>query len=112
KELDSQRTFEIKGRTGDDGVSNLEPTRDPFLELIEVYALGALDREERASLELHLAEGCATCSKALEESRWLVAQLAYLAPDAQPSDMLRGRLLKAVLADVARDRTAAVSARP
>jgi anti-sigma-K factor RskA len=93
-------------------VSNLEPTRDPFLELIEAYALGALDREERASLEMHLAEGCAKCGKALEESRWLVAQLAYLAPDAQPSDMLRGRLLKAVLADVARDRTAALPARP
>jgi type II secretory pathway pseudopilin PulG len=87
-------------------VSNLEPTRDPFLELIEAYALGALDREERASLETHLAAGCPACGKALEESRWLAAQLAYLAPEARPSDILRGRLLKAVVSDIARDRIA------
>jgi anti-sigma-K factor RskA len=79
----------------------MEPTRDPFLELVESFALGALDREDRAALEAHLATGCAECSKALDEARWLVSQLAYLAPDAQPSDMLRGRLLKTVRADVA-----------
>ncbi len=72
---------------------------DQFRELIEAYALGALDPEERASLEAHLAEGCADCSKALEEARWLVSQLAYLAPDAKPSDMLRGRLLQTVRAE-------------
>jgi anti-sigma-K factor RskA len=82
-------------------VTNHEPTRDPFLELVESYVLGALDSEERASLEAHLATNCAECIKALEEARWLVSQLAYLAPDAQPSDMLRGRLLKTVRADVA-----------
>jgi Anti-sigma-K factor rskA len=92
-------------------VSELEPTRDPFLKLIETYALGALDREERASLEAHLAAGCAACGKALEESRWLVAQLAYLAPEARPSEALRGRVLKAVRSDVRRDRTATVPAR-
>jgi anti-sigma-K factor RskA len=86
-------------------VSNIEPTRDPFLELMEPYALGALDREERASLEAHLATGCAECSKALDEARWLVSQLTYLAPDAQPSDMLRGRLLKTVRADVVNNVT-------
>ena len=69
---------------------------DQFRELIEAYALGALDPQERASLEAHLAEGCAECSKALDEARWLVSQLAYLAPDAKPSDMLRGRLLQTV----------------
>lgn len=72
---------------------------DQFRELIEAYALGALDAEERASLEAHLAEGCADCAKALDEARWLVSQLAYLAPDAQPSDMLRGRLLQTVRAE-------------
>jgi anti-sigma-K factor RskA len=70
-----------------------------FRELIEAYALGALDPGERASLEAHLAEGCTDCSKALDEARWLVSQLAYLAPDAKPSDMLRGRLLQTVRAE-------------
>ena len=79
---------------------------DQFRELIEAYALGALDKGERASLEAHIASGCADCSKALEEARWLVSQLAHLAPKAQPSDMLRGRLLQTVRAEA---RTAKAS---
>ena len=76
---------------------------DPFRELVESYALGALDPEERASLEEHLAGGCADCAQALEESRWLVSQLAYLAPEAEPSGMLRGRLIETVRFEAARD---------
>jgi anti-sigma-K factor RskA len=72
---------------------------DQFRELIEAYALGALDPQERASLEAHLASGCTDCAKSLGEARWLVSQLAYLAPEAQPSDMLRGRLLQTVRAE-------------
>lgn len=72
---------------------------DQFRELIEAYALGALDPQERASLEAHLASGCGDCEKALREARWLVSQLAYLSPDAKPSDMLRGRLLQTVRAE-------------
>lgn len=86
---------------------------DQFRELIEAYALGSLDPEDRASLEAHLATGCAECGKALEESRWLVSQLAYLAPDAQPSDMLRGRLVKTVRAEAAAAKSPAhISGRP
>ncbi|MGB7284076.1 MAG: anti-sigma factor [Candidatus Acidiferrum sp.] len=72
---------------------------DQYRELIEAYALGALDPEERAALEAHLATGCADCSKAVEEARWLVSQLAYAAPEAAPSDMLKGRLLQTVRAE-------------
>jgi anti-sigma-K factor RskA len=72
---------------------------DQYRELIEAYALGALDAEERAALEAHLAGGCAECAKALEEARWLVSQLAYSAPEAQPSEMLKGRLMKTVRAE-------------
>ena len=82
-------------------MSNNEPTRDPFLELVESYALGSLDPEERASLEAHLAAGCAECGNALEEARWLVSQLACLAPEAGPSGVLRARLIETVRADVA-----------
>ena len=72
---------------------------DQFRELIEAYALGALDPEDRAALEAHLAAGCADCAKAVEEARWLVSQLAYAAPEAAPSDMLKGRLMQTVRAD-------------
>ena len=72
---------------------------DHFRELIEAYALGALDPEERAALEAHLATGCSDCAKAAEEARWLVSQLAYVAPEASPSDMLKGRLMQTVRAE-------------
>lgn len=86
-------------------MSNEETMRDPFLELIEAYALGSLDNEEQAGLEAHLATGCAACTKALAEARWLVSQLAYLAPEAQPSDMLRGRLVETVRAEAKTGKT-------
>jgi len=72
---------------------------DTFREMVEAYALGALDTDERVALEAHLASGCADCMKAIEEARWLVSQLAYYAPDAVPSDMLKGRLMQTVRAE-------------
>jgi anti-sigma-K factor RskA len=74
---------------------------DQFRELIEGYALGALDASERTALEAHLATGCPECEKALAEARLMVSQLAYLAPSAEPSDMLRARVLQSVRADAA-----------
>jgi hypothetical protein len=73
--------------------------QDQFRELIEAYALGALDEQECATLEAHLAAGCADCAKELAEARWVASQLAYLAPSAEPSDMLRARLLRTVRAE-------------
>jgi anti-sigma-K factor RskA len=72
---------------------------DQFRELIEGYAIGSLDAQDRAAFEAHLTAGCGECAKALEEARWLVAQLAHLAPPAEPSDMLRARLLRTVRAE-------------
>ncbi len=69
---------------------------DQFREMYEAYALGALDPPEGAALEAHLATGCAECAKAVAEARWLVAQLAYLAPEASTSGMLKGRLMRTV----------------
>jgi anti-sigma-K factor RskA len=78
---------------------------DQFRELIEAYALGALDPEERAALEAHLTRGCPDCAKAVEEARWLVSQLAYAAPEAAPSDMLKGRLMQTVRAEARLEAT-------
>jgi anti-sigma-K factor RskA len=69
---------------------------DQFRELIEAYALGALEAEDRAALEAHLAGGCQDCAKAIEEARWVVSQLGYLAPEAQPPDKLKSRLIQTV----------------
>ena len=74
---------------------------DDFRALIEAYALGALDPEERAAVVAHLVIGCAECTKALLESRWMVSQLAHLSPESAPSDMLRGKLMHTVRAEAA-----------
>ena len=95
--MDQERIVAIEGRIADGIVSE----HDQFRELIEAYALGALDANERAALEAHLASGCPECAKALEEARLVVTQLAYLAPPAEPSEMLRARVLRSVRADAA-----------
>jgi anti-sigma-K factor RskA len=64
--------------------------------LYEEYALGVLDGEERAELEAHLARAGDRCIQGVSEARWLVAQLAHAAPDAQPPAALRGKILDAV----------------
>ena len=69
---------------------------DQFREMYEAYALGVLDAEERTALEAHLAAGCKMCAKGIAAARWLVSQLAYLSPEAAPSDMLKGRLMQTV----------------
>jgi anti-sigma-K factor RskA len=76
-------------------------SNDQLRELIEAYAIGSLDASERAQVEAHLAGGCSDCEQALQEARWLVSQLAYLAPSVEPSDMLKGRLLQTVRAEAA-----------
>jgi anti-sigma-K factor RskA len=95
--LDQERLIAIEGRIANGILSE----HDQFRELIEAYALGALDVNERAALEAHLATGCAECAKTLEEARLVVTQLAYLAPLAEPSEMLRARVLRSVRADAA-----------
>lgn len=63
--------------------------------LYEEYALGVLEGEERAELEVHLARSGDPCIAGVAEARWLVAQLAHAAPDAQPSAALRGKIVDA-----------------
>ena len=85
---------------------------DQFRELIEGYALGSLDEGDRGQLEAHLASGCSDCGAALAEARWLVTQLVYLAPPAEPSEMLRARLLQRVRAEGVNAPSAATAGAP
>ncbi len=66
--------------------------------LYEEYALDVLEGEERAELEAHLARACAQCTPGVEKARWVVAQLAQMAPDAQPPQSLKGKILDAARA--------------
>ena len=64
--------------------------------LYEEYALGVLEGEERAEIEAHLARACPKCTPGVAQARWVVAQLAHAAPDAQPPAVLRGKIMDAV----------------
>jgi anti-sigma-K factor RskA len=74
---------------------------DKFRELYEAYALGALDAEDRSALEAHLATECKTCAAEIDKARWLVSQLAYLAPQSDPPASLRRAILQTVRAEAA-----------
>ena len=64
--------------------------------LYEEYALGVLEGEERAEIEAHLARACPNCTPGIEKARWVVAQLARMAPEAQPPQSLKSKILDAV----------------
>ena len=73
--------------------------------LYEEYALGVLEGAERTELEAHLARACDKCVPGVAHARWVVSQLALVAPEAQPPAALRGKLMDAV-------KSSAENARP
>ncbi len=56
------------------------------------FALGALDEDERAAFEAHLA-GCEACRAAVQAFRETAASLALAAPVQEPPAGLRARIL-------------------
>jgi anti-sigma-K factor RskA len=59
-------------------------SHDPFDTQAAAYALGALDGEELAQFETHLAAGCARCQAILRDSRQALAALVRETPGAAP----------------------------
>ena len=80
--------------------------------LYEEYAIGVLEGEERAELDAHLARTCSTCTPGVAQARWVVAQLALAAPDAQPPAALRGKIMDAVKTSEDTARTVASPKKP
>lgn len=68
-------------------------TDHQWTELAAPYALGALDAEERARFEAHLAT-CAECRGEVQSLREVAALLAESAPAATTPATLRERVLK------------------
>jgi anti-sigma-K factor RskA len=68
---------------------------EQFAEDLSLYALGALQGEERASLEKHL-EDCAACRRELEQLRGDMALMALSASGPTPPRRARQRLLDEV----------------
>jgi anti-sigma-K factor RskA len=64
-----------------------------FEEAVPLYAVGALDRDERQSLEAHLLSGCADCHAALKDYRTTAAALPYALPGNTPPKTLKRRVM-------------------
>ena len=69
---------------------------DAMCELAPLYSLGALDDAEAWRFRAHLLEGCDGCRLELAALEEVADMLAYAADPADPSPILRSRLMDAV----------------
>ncbi len=67
-------------------------TPDQYTDLCELYAVGALEGDERIEFERHLAD-CADCRTGLERAVELNEMIFNTAPRTEPSPQLRRRVL-------------------
>ncbi|HKV03972.1 MAG TPA: anti-sigma factor [Candidatus Acidoferrales bacterium] len=77
---------------------NGHPARD---EDFDLYALGALEGDEKRAIESHIAS-CAECERKLAEARGRIAPLALAAPEVAPSAAVKRRLMRQIRADAER----------
>jgi anti-sigma-K factor RskA len=73
---------------------NGHPTRE---EDFDLFALGALDRDEREMIESHVV-ACSDCARKVAEARGRMALLAFTAPRVEPSPERKDRLMRQVRA--------------
>jgi hypothetical protein len=71
---------------------NCQELQDSF----ELYALGALEDEERLEIDAHLARGCETCGEALANALAINAAVLTFAPDVKPPKRLKRQLMASV----------------
>jgi len=71
------------------------PQHEPFADDLALYALNALEGDDRAKLEIHL-ESCPDCRRELEELRGDGALLAISTAGPRPPARSRQRLLDAI----------------
>jgi anti-sigma-K factor RskA len=80
---------------------------DEFETLVAVYAVGALDGEDLARLEAHLAEGCPDCARILRESEEALARIAVTGPRESPPAHVKDELLARLQTTAPRPRPVA-----
>ena len=74
--------------------TNNRTTRHPF-DLLEAFALDALEPEEELAVEVHL-EGCGICASLVGDNQRVAAAIADSVPASSPPPELRRRLLDSV----------------
>jgi len=72
----------------------------PIEEQLDLYALGALEGEERRQVELHLAT-CADCTRTLAEVRGVLASLVLSAEQKAPAARVKQQLLQRIQEEAA-----------
>ena len=65
-------------------------------EVLELYALGALQPDERRGIDEHLERNCPVCTGALQEARRLNTEILASLPLETPSPALRAKVLASV----------------
>lgn len=76
---------------------NAHPNRE---EDFDLYALGALEGDEKRAIETHAAS-CEECARKLAEARGRIALLALAAPPVAPSPGAKEKLLERIRTEVA-----------
>jgi anti-sigma-K factor RskA len=82
-------------------------THEPYDTLAATYAVGALDGQERADFERHLADGCDVCEAILRESAEALAALARSRPPMVPPPAVKEGLMRRLAATTPVRRRAA-----
>jgi anti-sigma-K factor RskA len=76
---------------------------DDIQEILPAYAIGALEAEDAARADAHLAS-CERCSRVLEEYRPVAGALALSVPLAQPPGDLKARTMRRALGKVGAEK--------
>ncbi len=79
-------------------------SHETYDTLAAVYVVGALDGDDLARFEAHLAEGCDRCAAAVRESREALARMALADTPAVPPPGVKAALLERIGAAPARRR--------
>ena len=67
-----------------------------FEGLYELYAMGALDTDDRSEFEAHLRTGCPMCAAGVRQANALMSHLAAMPDQVQAPARLRRRVLASV----------------
>jgi anti-sigma-K factor RskA len=76
-------------------MTNGHPTRE---EDFDLYVLGALEGDDKQTIESHLA-GCADCARKLAAARGRIAALSFAAARVEPAPAVKDRVLARVRAE-------------
>lgn len=84
-------------------------SHEVYAQLVPAFALGALDRDDRARFEAHLRAGCSDCERELVEYTETLGKLAAETPAVAPPPAVRALLIERIATepDVARPTLAA-----